>query len=53
MFRRIMVAGSFLALAASLAFGADVPPAKLSAEQGEKNIAARGGLPGVQCKLSR
>jgi hypothetical protein len=44
MFRRIMVAGSFLALAASLAFGADVPPAKLSAEQGEKNIAARGGL---------
>ena len=44
MFRRVMVAGSFLALAASLAFGADVPPAKLSAEQVEKNIAARGGL---------
>jgi outer membrane lipoprotein-sorting protein len=45
MFRRTMVAGSFLALAASLAFGADTPPAKLSAEQiVEKNIAARGGL---------
>src|SRR6184192_595398 len=47
MFRRVLVIGSFLALAVSPAVGADVSssPAKLTAEQViEKNVAARGGL---------
>ena len=47
MFRKMVVLGSFMALAISLALGADAPPsaARLTAEQVvEKNIAARGGL---------
>jgi outer membrane lipoprotein-sorting protein len=47
MYRRTVVVCSFLALAVSLALGADVSSsaAKLSAEQViEKNVAARGGL---------
>src|SRR5437773_10343564 len=47
MFRRVLVIGSFLALAVSPAVGADVSssPAKLTAERViEKNVAARRGL---------
>jgi len=47
MFRKMVVLGSFMALAISLALGADAPSsaARLTAEQVvEKNIAARGGL---------